>query len=116
MSNIDFADVIHRIGNMNRAELDAVFQAYKTRSKSLRSETALVNQATLTPGTRVVTQNLSPKYLSGLRATVTEGKASRAGDILITVDQDDRYFAMGTGRRRFNLDALAVPAASLRRE
>lgn len=112
--NIDFADVIKRIGTMNRRELDAVFNAYKIRAKGVRAETLLVNSATLTPGTRVETVGLSPKYLSGLRGEVVPGTPRRVGDLFVKIDENDRYFA--TGRRRFDLDKLAVPASALKRE
>ena len=97
-------------------DLNLIFTAFKARRKTLRANLALVNQAALTPGTRVETFGLSPKYLNGLHATVVAGTARRAGDILINVDEDDRYFARGNGRRRFNLDALAVPASTLKAE
>jgi hypothetical protein len=95
-------------------DLDLIFEAFKSRRKTLRANLALVNQAALTPGTRVETFGLSPKYLNGLHATVVAGHARRAGDILINVDEESRYFV--TGRRRFNLDALAVPASTLKAE
>ena len=97
-------------------DLNLIFTAFKARRKTLRANLALVNQAALTPGTRVETFGLSPKYLNGLHATVVAGTARRAGDILINVDEDDRYFARGNGRRRFNLDPLAVPASTLKAE
>lgn len=112
--NIDFAGVIKAIGTMTRPELDAVFNAYKMRAKSVRAETGLVNAATFTPGTRVETVGLSPKYLSGLHGVIVAGTAPRPGDLFVKIDEDDRYFA--TGRRRFNLDRLAVPASALKRE
>jgi hypothetical protein len=96
----------------NDADLDLIFTAFKARRKTLRNSAALVNQATFTPGTRVETINLSPKYLSGLRGTVVAGTPRRAGDLLVNIDEESRYFV--TGRRRFNLDALAVPASALK--
>jgi hypothetical protein len=95
-------------------DLNLIFTAFKARRKTLRANTALINQATLTPGTRVETFGLSPKYLNGLHAVVVAGNARRPGDLLINVDEADRYFV--SGRRRFNLDALAVPASTLKAE
>ena len=97
-------------------DLDLVFAALKNRRKQLRASAALVNQAALTPGTRIETVGLSPKYLTGLHGVVLPGQAHRAGDLLIKIDEKNRYFARGTGRRRFNLDALSVPASALKRE
>lgn len=96
-------------------DLNLLVSAVNTRRKTLRSQRALVNQASLdSPGTRVVTVGLSPKYLSGLHGTVVPGRAHRAGDILVKIDEADQHFV--TGRGRFNLNALAVPASALKAE
>lgn len=94
-------------------DLNLLVSAINARRKTLRSQRMLVNQASLnSPGTRVETVGLRPKYLSGLHGTVIPGRAHRAGDILIKIDEADRYFV--TGRGRFNLDALSVPASALK--
>ena len=100
MANIEFADVIQRIGNMNKAELDAVFNAYKLRHKSLRTETALVNQATLTPGTRVVIQ-------PGLSCGACE--FCRAGQQSLCVS----YRILGEHLSGTFAELVSVPAASV---
>jgi hypothetical protein len=112
--NIDFSDVITRIGTMNKQELDAVFNAYKMRHKTLRTEAALTNQATLLPGTRVITQNLRPKYLNDLHGVVGDGNARRAGDLQVIIDESDRFLAE---RYVSSVTGIVnVPAASLRKE
>jgi hypothetical protein len=103
-------EAIAAIGNMNSTEIKSVFDAANARSKQLRAQRAAENSATMTPGTRVVTANLRPKYLSGLHATVIAGETRRRGDILINIDESDRYFANSA---RYNLSRLAVPASSL---
>lgn len=102
-------DAIKLISELTRQELDAVQSAVTARSKYLREQEALTNQATLTPGTRVMTKGLRPKYLNGLHGEVIATPTRRSKDIAVKIDADDRYFVTG----RYNLDALAVPANCL---
>jgi hypothetical protein len=109
--NIDFADVISRIGTMNRAELDQVQSVLTMRSKYLREQATLENKATLQPGDRVVTGKLTPKYLAGLPGTVVPNTARRAKDVTIKVDEDFRYLLGKYGNQSTGM--LNVPAGAL---
>lgn len=109
-----FEKIISAIGRLeSRAELDAVFAAAKTRSTALRQQTALVNKATLSAGTRVMTQGLKPKYLSGINGQVINAPARRPGDITIEVDEAVRHLLARYGDPLTG--HLEVPASCLRK-
>jgi hypothetical protein len=114
MPGISVSSIITDIMQLDNADdIKIVFDAANKRAKQIREITGLENKAKLQPGTRVVTTNLKPKYLSGLRGVVAEGESRRRGDLPIIVDEHDRtefnrkYISPTTGR-------INVPASSLR--
>jgi hypothetical protein len=110
----DLPEVIDAIASMGRTDLGAVFEAYRARMREVRQYDSIVNKASMPPGTRVVTQNLKPRYLNGMRGTVADGPARRAEDIVVIVDEADR-----NGRERYvnpTTGQVGVPATCLRAE
>ena len=64
-------DVVRMIAaGMLDKELETVAAAVNTRRKFIQDTVGMVNLMTMTPGTRVVLTKVSPKYLSGMSATV----------------------------------------------
>jgi hypothetical protein len=69
-------------------QLTVIFEAIRARRKYLSSQRSLANQATLTPGMKVViTGRISPKYLIGLSAVVAPDPAARPGSLMIDIDE-----------------------------
>jgi hypothetical protein len=106
--------ILAEIQHLDRHGISVVQAALSAHSKHLHDQEALLNQATLLPGTRVITKGLRPKYLNGLHATVLPADAKRKGDILVEVDQADRYFV--SSRYMGSSGRLGVPAACLERQ
>lgn len=112
--NIDMSYVLSAIACATREELDAISEATRERSRSLRTIAVIVNKANFTPGTRVVTRGLKPKYLNGLHGEVIAGFVKRKGDILVRIDSEyrdgaERYVSSVTG-------TCAIPASALIKE
>jgi hypothetical protein len=56
--------------------LTAVYEAYKERSRLLRSQRGTINRLTITPGTRVRLTNIKPNYLIGREGVVVTARTS----------------------------------------
>lgn len=86
---MDISEVIAAVGKMDKAELDAVFAAYRNRGQALRTEASITGMATFKPGDRVTLAAIKPRYLEGLKGTVAEGTARRAASIPVIIDEGD---------------------------
>jgi hypothetical protein len=71
--------------------LTAVFDAYKARSRYLRTQEAITNQAELAPGTRVrIAGGIRPRYLVGIRGTVSPRDDSpKPGFLMVDIDESE---------------------------
>lgn len=99
-----FQEVLDFVSSATEQEVRLLFDAGKRRTKTIRENTAAANAATLKVGDRVRTKGLSPKYLSGLPATVTRVDRTK---ISVEVDEGE-----DTGRygRFFTVPASALEA------
>jgi hypothetical protein len=70
--------------------LEAVFNAFKARSRYVRTELALANSAELSEGTAVrIVGGLKPKYLVGITGKISAyDSAPKAGYLMVDVDED----------------------------
>ena len=103
------ADVIKGIATLDRGDLENVQQAINQRVRYLRDMRAATNKATLKPGTRVRTKGLRPKYLNNLNGEVIAEATRRKGDIMVLVDEADRWQIT----RYSHNGKLSVPASAL---
>jgi len=87
-------------------QIDAIGDAIRRRKHYLQGLRAAENQATLTPGTRVMLcGNLSPKYLLGEEGIVSPDPTKRSGTIKVIMDRSvGRYSKV-----------LEIPAECLRK-
>ncbi len=95
-------------------QIKVLFTALQERSKYVRAQATLRNQAELSPGTRVVTKGLRPQYLNGLTGTVSARPARRRGDLTILIDEG-QYTGSYGNRSNSNGQTLGVPAGALTR-
>ena len=90
-------------------DLDALFQALRDRRRDLRERAVRQLRRELAPGDTVRFVNISPKYLTGLTATVVyiPGGRKAVADVQIPKG-DPRYgkYARGTGRLTAYLSTL----------
>lgn len=104
------ADIVKAITSGGADDnLTAVFDAFKARSRYLRTQAAITNQAELAGGTRVrITGGISPKYLVGIAGEVSAcDSAPKAGFLMVDIDETEY-----TGRFGHH---LRVPANCLAR-
>ena len=107
---MDIADIIQAITNGDAdSDMATVSAALRARGKYLSQQKAMVNKATLAPGTRVTIRgNIRPKYLLDLTGTVSED-GHKAGFIMVDIDAG-QY----TGRygKHLNIPASCLARAS----
>lgn len=90
-------------------QLDQLFQALKDRRRFAARQRGLENKASMNAGDRVViTDGISPKYLTGTTGTVSPMPPRRPGDVQVDIDEK---FAQA--RQRFGA-SVGVPANCLR--
>lgn len=101
-----FQEVLDFVSSASEQEVRLLFDAGNRRAKTIRANQAAANAATLKPGSKVRTKNLSPKYLNGLPATVTRVDGPK---ISIEIDEDHQ-FETGRYSRNFTVPASALEA------
>lgn len=91
-------------------QLGQMFDALRSRRKFAGQQKAAANKASMNPGDAVVvTEGISPKYLIGVRGTVSPRPARRAGDVQVDIDEAYRELT-----RKFGV-SVGVPANCLRK-
>lgn len=102
---MDITEILKGIAQItDRQQLELIGQALKAQHRQISATEARINQASLKPGDRVRTHNLSPKYLNGkVGVVVAPVTGMRRGDIRVE-------FSMPMGRYG---TVINVPASAL---
>jgi hypothetical protein len=86
-------------------DLDAVFEAYKSRSKALRS----VRAAAITLGNKVTIANITPKSLNGLTGVVTALGSGTYATVTLDPESTDKLRWGRTSRFVIGPDETEYP-------
>lgn len=109
------ADVLRWIlSETDKDDLAAVFSAYSDRYKTLTKMESTINAAYLHVDAPVTLQGLSPKYLNGLRGTVTRINRGSRGKVTCEVTLDHPlYQGRHYGTKTVNVPTSCVKMGSV---
>jgi hypothetical protein len=105
MTSDEMVTVLKLISTATADQVKQIFDAGNRRMKEARAQESAEAAATLQVGDAVITQNLKPKYMCGLRAIITSREPN--AKFGVEVIQEDRW-QLGRYSANFVVGAAAL--------